>query len=1324
MKPAFGVYLKKYTTVSLLLSLSIGVAEAQNFYSGQAARAVIGQSTFSAGISNAQAYILGGASGVAVGGGYIWIADSNNLGYTPSNNRVMLFGTAEIPSPRADLSKFSTGDSLCNLCGFAALNVLGQADYKSTNPGRGTSATPGTSGSGYMNNPTGVATDGTILAVADTNNNRILIWNSLPLASMSIPPDLVLGQTNFTNGTATATQSGLSGPVGVWIQNGKLFVADTANSRVLIWNSIPTSNNQPADLVLGEPDFTTVQCPNNQNNCSPVAAANRMYNPTSVTSDGTRLFVADEGFSRILIWNSIPTTNDQSPDLVLGQPDFVSQTPNNSNLCGGGPLCAADLNLPEFALSDGTRLYVSDTGNDRVLIYNTIPTSNSPNADVVLGQPNFTTDIVTSQTISITSTVIDNTGAVDVIPSPTALAWDGTNLYVADPANRRVLLFNPGDTQLPEYSVVNAASGPDFIRQEGIVTIFLVAGVSKPVANDTVSITIGSNTYTYTIKSSDTLDTIAQGLVNVINSSNSGAGDPDATALFAGAGTASVYLSSKAANPGYDTIALSTTSSNTSNEAPIASGSYLTSGTAATGASGMLAEIDGTDLSDITTTDPVQINASGVQVYMNGFTTNLVSVSPSTILAQVPLFITNGTAPSGDTSSESQTDQNSISVYVRTVHLASGNNVTITNATPLYIAPANPGLFDAAAFPGEQRPWPASQAYHQSGNPNVVIDVDGTVHAGDVGTITIAGKAYNYTVVSTDTLSSIQTNLINLINNAPDPNVTASAGAAFNRIVLTAKQSGAAGTGISVTATVSSSAQLTLTAYSSATCCDVTPNSQITPANPAAPGELITVYATGLGVLSSGTAANTVTATMGGSDAEVVSAGYAPNQTSIYAIQLIVPTSLSANQYTQLYVAQNAFISNIVTIPVGTAVQAAPPGTGIAEATVLVSPPTMVFANQNLFESSTTQTITVYNPSSASAQLLGAIQLTGANAGAFTISSNTCPAAGTALAAEGTCNINITYNTGGTGTNSATLTVYDGVGLAHNVALLGYDIPSFDIMNRLSGLVLDVTGLSTSDGAVIQQWSYLSGANQQWTFAALDNGAFNIVNVNSGLVLDVTARSTLDAALIQQWSSLGTTNQQWNLLPYNGYVKIQNVNSGKVLDVTGESTSDGAQIQQWDNWADPGNQQWTISPVQYYEIVNVNSGKVLDVQGVSALDGAAIQQWDYLGGANQQWQIIPVPGSSFYFSILNRNSGKVLDVIDQSTEAGALIQQYDSLQRSNQEWAFLATSVPNAYAIVNLASGRVLDVIEASTADGTLIQQYDYLGTPNQMWMLVPVGVP
>ena len=161
-----------------------------------------------------------------------------------------------------------------------------------------------------MNTPTAVASDGTHLAVADTLNNRVLIWNSIP-ASMNQPPDVVVGQTNFTTNSFpgdTPTATSLRGPQGVWLQNGKLFIADTQNDRVLIYNSIPTANGAAADIVLGQPNMTTwVQVNIAKQNTS--AAANNMLTPVSVTADGSHLFVTDLGYNRVLIWNTIPTTN-------------------------------------------------------------------------------------------------------------------------------------------------------------------------------------------------------------------------------------------------------------------------------------------------------------------------------------------------------------------------------------------------------------------------------------------------------------------------------------------------------------------------------------------------------------------------------------------------------------------------------------------------------------------------------------------------------------------------------------------------------------------------------------------------------------------------------------------------------------------------------------------------------------------------------------------------------------------------------------------------------------------------------------------------------
>src|SRR5262249_47250741 len=137
-----------------------------------------------------------------------------------------------------------------------------------------------------MSLPLGVASDGKIVAVADTANNRVLIWRSIP-ASMGQPADIVLGQKDFTTlGPVVVNASTFRAPHGVWIQNGKFFVADTQNNRVLIWNSIPTQNNQPADLVLGQANFTTVP-QIDQTKSSLQAAPNAMLTPVSVTSDGT-----------------------------------------------------------------------------------------------------------------------------------------------------------------------------------------------------------------------------------------------------------------------------------------------------------------------------------------------------------------------------------------------------------------------------------------------------------------------------------------------------------------------------------------------------------------------------------------------------------------------------------------------------------------------------------------------------------------------------------------------------------------------------------------------------------------------------------------------------------------------------------------------------------------------------------------------------------------------------------------------------------------------------------------------------------------------------
>ncbi|HEX4748332.1 MAG TPA: RICIN domain-containing protein [Bryobacteraceae bacterium] len=1343
------------STVSLFF-LSVCLANAQQqFVTGQAARAELGQpENFSSGQAGSAQNLLGGASGLAYAKGELWVADSNRIAALPENNRVMGFSTTQIPAPYVDLTTLTPFSTACGLCGYEANVVVGQPDFLSSSPGRSQVATA-TSGStaeaGSMTTPTAVATDGTYLAVADTDNNRVLIWNPVPTGT-NAAPNIVLGQTNFTSFQTPqpVNANSLRGPQGVWIQNGALFVADTQNYRILVWKHIPTQNNQPADIVLGQSSFSSVFQPPITNNF-PSTTAQLLLNPTSVTSDGTRLFVADFGNNRVLIWNTafvngqLNLNNDQAADVVVGQPNMQTAVPNwSSALCGAADNsapCAASLNFPRYALSDGKRLFIADGGNDRVLIFNTIPTQNSANADEVLGQVDFVSDQDTSATISITSTLVDNTGAVDVTSSPTSLAFDGTNLYVSDPFNMRVLVFTPADTPLPDKSAVNWAS--EIIRQEGTVVIGLTSGDSI-TAGDTVTITVQGTAYTYTVVKNDTLDTIAQGLVTAINSSNSGAGDPNVTAIFAGIGTGTVYVSSKATNLAFDSITLAASVSGTAVETATASGAYLAAGNAGTGSAGMLVEIDssGSNLSDNTVTASqgngavLPTSLGGVEVFMDGIAAPLLSVSPTQIISQIPFSFVNGSdVYAGTAGTEAFTDRNSTSIYVRTVH--NDGSVTVSNATPMYIAPANPGLFDAPAYAGQTRPYPAINAYHQPGNATSVVSIDGTVTAGNTATITIGPATYTYTVLSTDTTLTIATNLLNMINSAPDPNVIASQGGSFSRIVLTARLPGLPGTGISITGTSSAGATVTVTAYTPTTCCAVTPNSLITPSNPALPGELIQVSSTGLGTITDvngnvlpvdtgspwygpavNTAFNSVTATMNGETAEVVQAGLTEGGYGMYNIQMIVPSDLSANSTTQLYVAQNAFISNTVTLPIGAGAGSSSGaggsggGAAVASAQMLVNPTVLVL---NAAASSPTQTgsITISNPNGSSLSV-GNISVTGPNASDFTFSSNCYGSV------SQSCAINITYSPTTSVMENATLVVTENVyGSSVTVPLTGVSGAVYAISNAQSGRVLDVLMASTANGAQIQQYDYLGGPNQLWSFVPVSGGAYVIMNMNSGKVLDDTGASTSNGTLVQQYQYFGNANQQW-ILNQNGqgFYTIQNVYSGLVLDDVGGGIANGTLVQQYQAIAGSPNQIWALVPTRSYSIQNLQTGKALDVTGLSTTAGTTIQEWDSTGGANQRWRFVPI--NNTFYTIVNVNSGLVLDLLGGTSANNAPVDQSSYSGSASQQWAFIPTSTPGYYTVVNRLGGLVLDLINGSSQDGTGIQIYDLIGGPNQTWMLVP----
>ena len=140
------------------------------------------------------------------------------------------------------------------------------------------------------------------------------------------------------------------------------------------------------------------------------------------------LFVADTGHHRLLVWSKMPGRDGTPADLVVGQPDFLSEGRN-----GRGPVGPATLNVPTGVAARDGILAVADARNHRVLIWKTYPTDSNQPADVVLGQSDFESSA-------------PNRGSDR--PSAASLNWcygvtiaDGA-LYVADTGNRRVLRWN------------------------------------------------------------------------------------------------------------------------------------------------------------------------------------------------------------------------------------------------------------------------------------------------------------------------------------------------------------------------------------------------------------------------------------------------------------------------------------------------------------------------------------------------------------------------------------------------------------------------------------------------------------------------------------------------------------------------------------------------------------------------------------------------------------------------------------------------------------------------------------------------------------------
>lgn len=323
-----------------------------------------------------------------------------------------------------------------------ATAIVGQPDFHNRGINGTKNAWSGAPGAASFSGPLGAAYFNNELYVADTGNNRVTV---LPFANGALAPaGRVLGQDGFSTGAInliegrefdfiSSASGSLVAEAGVAIDESgdtpHLYVADTYNHRVLGFKDFRrVQGGSKADIVLGQPDFSSSLCNITGNPDAP--AANSLCFPMGITVDAAgNVYVADAGNGRVVRFPAPFAQPAPQPaaDLVLGQRNFTSKLTDASISTMSSPY--------GVAISANNGLFVSDVRLNRVLYFaftsngTFAPGDNGRAATKVFGAPDFTT--VQS----------GNTDASLNLPRHISVDNEA-RLYVADTGNGRIVIYD------------------------------------------------------------------------------------------------------------------------------------------------------------------------------------------------------------------------------------------------------------------------------------------------------------------------------------------------------------------------------------------------------------------------------------------------------------------------------------------------------------------------------------------------------------------------------------------------------------------------------------------------------------------------------------------------------------------------------------------------------------------------------------------------------------------------------------------------------------------------------------------------------------------
>lgn len=288
---------------------------------------------------------------------------------------------------------------------------------------------PGDTGIDYVNHR---------MFIADALNNRVLVFNlNESNEIVDYEADYVFGQVDFSTNNVGVDVISLNTPIYLVVDqdNERLFVSDTNNNRVLVFDISNVSNGQAAAYVLGQVDFESAEGHLKDTGLNePLGIA--------LDSSGTNLFVADSQNNRVMVFDVTEISNGEPAVNVLGQTGGFEVGTSGS----GDVFLNTRLYDLAFELSTDF-LFVSDSQNNRVVVFDVSSIADGEPAVNVLGQTDFET----------TSGNVGNFG----LNVPQGLEVAGSSLFVADSGSNRVMVFDVEDIVSGE-SAVNVLGQVDF----------------------------------------------------------------------------------------------------------------------------------------------------------------------------------------------------------------------------------------------------------------------------------------------------------------------------------------------------------------------------------------------------------------------------------------------------------------------------------------------------------------------------------------------------------------------------------------------------------------------------------------------------------------------------------------------------------------------------------------------------------------------------------------------------------------------------------------------------------------------------------------------